>query len=65
MSQINFNDKNTILVDATDKYSLYYNTESKIISISNGIEQYGVNVESLGNSLFINKKRKEGKNDRR
>lgn len=65
MSQINFNDKNTILVDTTDKYSLYYNTESKIISISNGIEQYGVNVESLGNSLFINKKRKEGKNDRR
>ena len=52
MDQVNFNDENTILVDSTKKYSLYYNTETQIISITDGNKQYGVNIDILGDETF-------------
>lgn len=51
-------DENSILVDTSSEYSLYYNTESKVIAIANGQESYGVSIDKLGDGLF----KKGGKN---
>ncbi len=45
-------DEDSILVDTSSEYSLYYNTESKIITITNSDESYGVSIDKLGDGLF-------------
>lgn len=54
-------DEDSILVDDSSEYSLYYNTESKIITITNSDESYGVSIDKLGDGLF----KKGGKNRER
>lgn len=45
-------DENFVLVDATEKHFLYYNTETQVLSISNGLKSYGVNIDKLGDEIF-------------
>lgn len=44
--------ENSFLIDSTPMYSLYYDTEHQIVSITDEQVTYGVNIDKLGSDLF-------------